>query len=596
MKIGIVGAGPRGLSLCERLTANHQEGSLEIFLFDADGIGGKVWREDQSPYLMMNSVAQQVTLFTDDTVKIKGKIKNGPDLFQWCKKYGSTFIEETAANPKILLEEIKDLKEDGVVSRVMYGFYQRWFYQQIINELPSNCRINFLQGVVQSAEQVDEGYKVTVGNQEFFLDQLVLATGHWENEKNEEEQRFSDYAEKYHLFYQMPRNTADAEVEQIPAGENVFLRGLGLAFFDYIECFALRRGGKFYRRNGKLRYQPSGKEPKVYAGSRKGIPYFPRGINQKERGVTAEAQFLTTDYLEQIRQAQNHQSDFFERLKKEVELVYYLRTLAAGKFSVDSKDFRQTFIHSSQDGLAMLPASIERWDWDKIADPATYFEGPFEQAIMNYLEWQIQEAAKGNLNGPIAAAVDVWKDLRDKVRFMLDHDLFSQKQLKTMWQWFTPLDAFLTIGPPLERSEELRALIEAGIFVLLPPKMTIDTEDGHFVSYYKEQKITGDYLIEARLPSNQLLHTTNPVLKSLRKQKLLTPFAYFDDLQTGAVTIERGTNRVIDEKGVVHKKLYCYGIPVEGEEWLTASVSRPETNAWNLRQADQIVWFILYDK
>lgn len=75
MKIGIVGAGPRGLSLCERLVVNHSAADepIEIFLFDHVGIGGSVWREEQSKNLKMNTVAQQVTLFTDDRVDIMGK-------------------------------------------------------------------------------------------------------------------------------------------------------------------------------------------------------------------------------------------------------------------------------------------------------------------------------------------------------------------------------------------------------------------------------------------------------------------------------------------------------------------------------------------
>ena len=73
MIIGIVGAGPRGLSMVERLIRNNRENQhIQICLFDPDGPGGRVWRLDQPTELLMNSVSQQVTLFTDETLTSGG--------------------------------------------------------------------------------------------------------------------------------------------------------------------------------------------------------------------------------------------------------------------------------------------------------------------------------------------------------------------------------------------------------------------------------------------------------------------------------------------------------------------------------------------
>lgn len=86
MKIGIIGAGPRGLSVAERILHNNQDRhSLELFLFDPNGPGGRVWRLNQPPELLMNSVSQQVTLFTDETLSSGGLVTQGPNLFQWRK-------------------------------------------------------------------------------------------------------------------------------------------------------------------------------------------------------------------------------------------------------------------------------------------------------------------------------------------------------------------------------------------------------------------------------------------------------------------------------------------------------------------------------
>ncbi|GAF41815.1 hypothetical protein JCM14202_3775 [Agrilactobacillus composti DSM 18527 = JCM 14202] len=49
MRIGIVGAGPRGLLTLERLVAwsKQEKTTLTIDLFDLNGIGGVVWQPNQ---------------------------------------------------------------------------------------------------------------------------------------------------------------------------------------------------------------------------------------------------------------------------------------------------------------------------------------------------------------------------------------------------------------------------------------------------------------------------------------------------------------------------------------------------------------------
>ena len=111
------------------------------------------------------------------------------------------------------------------------------------------------------------------------VDQLVLATGHWENELTGEEKKLYDHAMKENLFYQPPANPADVPVQSIPSKKCHFER-IRIKFFDYVGLFTIGRGGYFEDKGEKLIYHPSGLEPVVYCGSRKGLPYFPRGKNQ----------------------------------------------------------------------------------------------------------------------------------------------------------------------------------------------------------------------------------------------------------------------------------------------------------------------------
>lgn len=47
----------------------------------------------------------------------------------------------------------------------------------------------------------------------------------------------------------------------------------------------------FSRQNGRLRYETSGREPIIIAGSGRGFPSHPRGINQKGYGEAYQPVF-----------------------------------------------------------------------------------------------------------------------------------------------------------------------------------------------------------------------------------------------------------------------------------------------------------------
>lgn len=81
---------------------------------------------------------------------------------------------------------------------------------------------------------------------------------------------------KAEIRYFPPNNPTNIDLEAIDAikaGETVLLRGFGLFFFDYMILLTTQRGGWFKRmEDGSFKYYKSGKEPTIYAGSRRGIP------------------------------------------------------------------------------------------------------------------------------------------------------------------------------------------------------------------------------------------------------------------------------------------------------------------------------------
>ncbi|EOL42839.1 FAD/NAD(P)-binding protein [Enterococcus caccae] len=612
MKIAIIGGGPRGLSILERIVEwSREEQVIQITMFDPYGPGGKVWREDQPLSLLMNSVASQVTLFTDETLSTKGPVAKGPNLYEWAQIEGPVFIKKNNIDNKVkLLEECETLGPNDHCSRVFYGIYQKWFYEYVQTRMTEQTSVKFFKDTVRAAKISNNKFLVYTKAVETTVDTVVLALGHQENELVGREKELAAYAREHRLFYCSPKNAADAYLEAITEDTTVLIRGLGLVFYDYLTLLTSGRGGTFEEINGTLVYQPSGKEPKIIAGSSRGIPYHARGVNQKGYGEEYQPRFLKEKSLNKFKRKGKFPAEqFFELLKKEVEFVYYSALIKTDYLDVNSTRFTEDFIRSRGDLSVLKKYSIHEkdfWDWSVIQHPDQTIskQDSFQEFTVAYLNWDLEQAKRGTISGPFAAALDSLKDLRDEVRFMLDHHLFSDDETKKwLWDWFTPLNSFLSIGPPLERTSELNALIKAGIVTLLGPEMELTTTSGQFIGYSRKEpniKYKTHFLIEARLSKTANQLSLNPVVQQLLADEIASLHQLELDsgeyYQTGALLVDHKTNQIRSKSGEIVNGLFCYGIPTEGIHWLTAATSRPGTDPWNLREADLIAETIFEGK
>ena len=613
MKIVIVGGGPRGLSALERIVERSRgERDLKITMFDPDGPGGKVWRQDQSPSLLMNTVASQVTLFTDETLSTNGPIASGPNLYEWAKQHSEEFILTQTEGTLGFINEARNLGPNGHCSRAFYGLYQKWFYQYVQTRVTEQTSITFFNDEVRAVRVTENGFLVYTKSVEITADKVVLALGHQPTLGTPQELQLAEYAKQHQLFYSLPQNAADQSFDTVKARQTVLLKGLGLSFFDYVTMLTVNKGGRFRRVEGRLEYLPSGNEPHIVAGSGRGFPYHARGENQKAYGEQYQPRFLKQKNLNKWKRRGNFAAaEFFDLLKKELEYVYYSALIEESYPKVNRKRFSEDFIKKRGDACVLEKHHIQPtdwWDWSAVEHPdqankvGKADKAPTQQVI-DYVARDCQEAGKGNVKGPFSSAVDSLKDMRDHIRFMLDHQLFSNGDYKELFLGcFVSLNAFLSIGPPPERMEELLALMKSGIVTILAPDMAIDMAEGQFVGYSKKEpeiRYSALHLFEARLPKVDAQRSLNPLMQQLLKEGVgrlhqlqLSDGSWF---MSGAIEVDAGSNQLIDADGDVVRGLFCYGIPTEGVHWLTAATSRPGTDPWNLREADEIARRVLED-
>ncbi|MDX3380432.1 FAD/NAD(P)-binding protein [Streptomyces niveiscabiei] len=619
-EICVVGAGPRGLSVLERLCANERlapsDASLVVHLVDPNTPGaGRVWRPEQSRHLLMNTVASQVTVFTDDSVRIDGPIEPGPSLYDWARQLallgveGHLYDEETLA-------EARRLEPDSYPSRAFYGHYLNDCFRQILARAPEHVevRVHRSQAVAMSdvhgARGGRQGVRLADGTRLNDLDAVVLAQGHVPARLTPRQERTAALARIHYLTYLTPANPADADLSGVRPGEPVLLRGLGLNFFDYMALLTLGRGGVFERvPGGGLVYRPSGQEPVLYASSRRGVPYHSRGANQKGAHGRCFPRLLTAEYVERLR-ADEERPYFGENLwpviRWEVENVYYTTLLAARGGRADAFAGEFLALGPGGDATGLLERyGIEadvRWDWERIVSPLAGREfasrEEFGAWLRGYLERDVREARAGNVDGPLKAALDVLRDLRNEIRLAVDHGGIDGNSYRDDVEgWYTPLNAFLSIGPPASRIEEMIALLDAGLLVLTGPgtQIRFDTANPSFVAHstvVPGTPVRARALIEARLPEPDVRRAEDPLLRHLLATEQAGPYRIDGSCgtmyETGGLAVGERPYHLLDSQGRPHPRRFAFGVPTEAVHWVTAAGIRPGVDSVTLGDSDAI--------
>lgn len=628
VRVAVVGLGPRGLSVVERLCANADSllprgRGLVVHLVDPHVLdGGRVWRSTQNRLLLMNTVASQVTMFVDGTVDCAGPVVEGPSLYEWAR---SIALLGTPNVPSAVRAEAARLGPDDYPSRSFYGSYLRWTRRRIMRTAPPSVGFALHEArATDVRDQPDTLQEIVLDTGETIGDlrTVVLALGHLPHELGEAEAELAEFADRHGLRYVAPGNPADVSLRAVPAGEPVVLRGMGLNFFDYLALFTVGRGGRFVREPGRLRYLPSGREPRLVAGSRRGVPYQARATNQKGAFGRHVPRYITPEVIERLRDLAgdgapaDFRRDLWPLIDQEVRTVYYATRVRECRCACDADEFTAAFavaepatVPLSGDPLAIEESEAQRavlrkfdldpdWDWRTIAVPYSpehlTSTRRFRKWLRSYVDTEIREAARGNVTGPVKAALDVLRDLRNEIRLLVDHGGLSGDAYRDdLRRWYMPLNAFLSIGPPAERIEQFGALMDAGILEILGPDLRVTCADGGFTAHSAacpDVAVQSGTLIEARLPEADLPRTTDPLLRALLARGECRPYripvAGGGQYTTGGVAVTRRPYHLVAADDRPHPRRLAFGVPTEAVHWVTAAGIRPGVNSVILGDAD----------
>ncbi|MFE1449150.1 FAD/NAD(P)-binding protein [Streptomyces olivaceoviridis] len=560
----IVGAGPRGTGLLERLAANAPElyagPGLDIHLVDPHPPGGgRIWRQAQSPLLWMNSQAEDVTMFTDDTVAMAGPVREGPTLHEWAKLDGRTFPD-----------------------RQLQGRYLRWVYERAVADLPPNVTVHHHPHRAVRVDGPREGrQRVWLEGRPHPLpaDLVILTLGHLDSELDAEQSELAAYAREHGLVHLPPDFTADSDLSALAPGEPVLVRGFGLAFVDLMVLLTEGRGGRY---EGET-YRPSGREPVLYVGSRRGVPYHSKIGYDWTGDRPPLPRFLGPAEVAELlaRPAGfDFRRDVWPLVEKELGFAHYHRLFTAhpGRTAMAWADFEEKYAAAGGPDetralvAAAVPDPADRLDLtalDHPLDGVRYAShDDFQEGLRGYIEDDLRrrhDPAHSPDLGVFLGLLSVYGQL---------------VRLGDIGSWWHGFFSYLASGPPGPRLRQMLALSRAGLLRFVGAGMAVTAEDGVFRATSPTVpgfSVEARALVEARLPAPTVRRARDSLLRELHAEGAA-------ETPDGLLRVDPADGRVLDRAGRPHPRRFALGPYTDTRA--PGAFTRPRTGGPAFRQND----------
>ncbi|WP_209633967.1 FAD/NAD(P)-binding protein [Kibdelosporangium banguiense] len=616
--VAIIGAGPRGTGVLERLGANLEPLApgrrLEVHLIDPFPPGpGRVWRHAQSPLLRMNSMAEDVTMFTDDSVTCEGPIRPGPSLSEWATLAQTGRIDGSALCPHVL-DEVHSLTGTTFPTRRLQSAYLTWFFEQTVAGLGDNVTVHVHKDtVVRVTGGEDEPQLVWLAttSEPVVADVVVFALGHLDSAADDEQSALARYAEKHGLFYLPPEYSADSDLDGIQPGQDVLMRGFGLAFIDLMVLLTEGRGGKYRpEADGTLTYLPSGEEPRLFVGSRRGVPYHSKTNYRLLAGRPPLPRFFGPDavaHLVSQHAPVDFRSHVWPLMAKDIAWGHYHELFNGhpDRVLVTWAEFAERFagLTWDTDGMRALvaetvPDADDRLDLSALDHPlqGLRFEtfGELQDHLCALIREDVDRRSTDQHSADLGAFAGLLSAFVNLAPLAAARRLTTISYVRDVGGWWLGFFSFLASGPPGHRLEELLALSRAGIVHFVGAGMRVDTVDGQFAAHGSSSPHTvrATALIEARIPKPTLERTTNDLLRSLYESGDGAPEVLLEPRHgTGQLLVSPTDLRLVNSAGRAHPRRFALGAPTSVVA--VAAFSRPKVNSPAFRQNDLVARAVL---
>ncbi|MCT1452442.1 MULTISPECIES: FAD/NAD(P)-binding protein [unclassified Corynebacterium] len=620
----IIGLGPRGISTLERLTAalstddSMSSNPMVLHLIDDAGPGGRIWEKEQPDIFRMNTFAHGMTLFAEPGSTVSSPVVEGPTIYEWIQLVAGNrtgiaaakqrYFDAHPPSPELLerygAEELSAYKPDSFLPRAVYGYYLRWVFDSLLARLPK-----WVTPVIHRARAVSivsQGGSdlIELSDSSVIVSDATVAVTGWQAQTLSSSQRHVQQCvtEFPGLQWIAPDNPLEQDLSSIPAGELVFVRGLGMGFFDVLAATTIGRGGRFVddpaARSG-MRYIPSGKEPMFIASSRRGYPFLP----QSDYGAlpTPAPMHRLRRVIEELGGRSGHESiDYGTEVYPAVVRDAYqafVDTLPDSSLRTDRATIHRAIDATEPTELPGVVAedTTQNLDLDSWHRPLQATAGSAEELtgiVAENLAMDIAEAMKG-ADSPLRAALWSIGSARKPTQVLGAEGRYTA-QSRPLFDRMVALGQMACSGPPVFRTQQLLALVDASLVRFLgeSPSLSVSaTSTG--AKWRMTSPSTGQteylarVLVDAWVEKPTVLRPTRDafvrrVFETGRARAFAAPEP------TASLELCPETRRLIHPDGTRDERLHFVGIPAHAQyPDTTISPPVPGTDPWFIQETDK---------
>src|SRR5262249_38660029 len=239
------------------------------------------------------------------SVRDAGPVTPGPSLLDWARaagyrRVGGRFVRTDADG--------EEIHENDYLPRACLGEYLTYAYDLLASVLPPNMRLTHYRRMAEDIKPAsdDRLCVVMTGGFAIMAECVVMTTGHTEDRASQGDESLQHQVlcrQRKNPRLQFLRSVNPISVLQsIGADAKVCVQGIGLTAYDIVSQLTVGRGGRSCPAGDhRLRYQPSGREPRMILTSRQGIPFSARGVNQKGVAGLHRPVFFTRAWIDEVR-------------------------------------------------------------------------------------------------------------------------------------------------------------------------------------------------------------------------------------------------------------------------------------------------------
>lgn len=614
--LAIVGLGPRGISVVERLAASLEPGTeLTLHLIDDAAHGaGRVWDTAQTRTLCMNTLSAAVTLFTEPGASVTGPVVEGPILHEWIEHLRGDPVDP--AHAQLLAEhppapetigdfaaELAGTRPESNPSRALYGAYLRWVFDVALARLPESVTVERHHARALTLDDAGSHDRLTLSDGTTLdVDVTILAPGWQTPGPTDEERALSAAADDPTLTWIRPGNPVEQDVDAVPESGTVLVRGLGMGFFDVMALLTIDRGGRFHEdphsRSG-LRYEPSGREPHLVVSSHRGYPYLPKSEYHALPPTSPRARLQQTIADLQRTDRINFDTQVWPAVVADAYEAY-IRTLARVRPTsvLLDEDRLVAQLTGDVDGDAALvekhtsePFTLRTW-----LDPLGSWQGTpadLTAHIAASMAGDITDAVLG-ADSPAKAALWSISQSRKPVGILGAEDRYTFESRRNLLAAMMSLGQMVGSGPPLFRTRQLLALVDAGLVSFLGAAPKIRVAGGEFVATSpttSKVEVRSSTLIDAWMHSPDVRRPADPLTRSLLDAGRARPFQLSTSdgqhIASGSPEVDPRTRLLINADGQPDPRVMLIGIPTWGQLPDTTISPMPGTDPLMLQETDR---------